>query len=142
MSSSTTFKMPTCLSDITQTSRLGPITTYLTSLRNQHQLSVSSFCTIAKDNGTSLSSKLVPIHISIVPSNFPVRNVPSIDQTMGLQCLNASTLWPKAQNALPKTCLPFLVSLGKYSKCILGFTAFIASTLQEDAHTLVPYLQR
>jgi hypothetical protein len=73
----------------------------------------------------------MPIAMSIVPSYFPVKNVPSIDNT-SQQYVNASTHCPNVQNAQRKYYLPsdpITSGLGTYSKCILVFFAFIACNM-------------
>ena len=93
--------IPWCLSDITPTSLPGPMTCIRTSRKNHPQLSLFSLSTKANARGTSALSASHAMATKSVPMYLTKRNVPSMDNTER-QCLKASTLWGKHQNARQK----------------------------------------
>jgi hypothetical protein len=97
----------------------------------QIQTRTSQLLIIRINQGTNHLVSQMPIAISIVPSYFPVKNVPSIDNA-SQQCLNAFTHCSNVHNARKKYCLPsnpITLGFGTYSKCIPRFFAFIACNM-------------
>jgi hypothetical protein len=81
ITSQTAFKIPSCLSEMTQISRPGLTATFRTRRRNQSQLPLFSFSTMANVRGTNWQSPSIPIAMRNVHSYFSIKNVPSIDKT-------------------------------------------------------------
>jgi hypothetical protein len=108
-----------------------PTTTFWTRQRNQPQLPLFSFSTMANARSTNWRFASMPIAMSNVPSYFLVKNVPSIDKTLQ-QYLKASMHYPNVQNAQKKYYLPLgprISCLWMYQKCIPELFAFIACNM-------------